>query len=146
MSLKKYLTNKKYCSVKLKHTNSSHLEIKAKINGIKGRFILDTGASNSCIGTEEIDKFQLIPEESEHKAAGAGTTEIETKISKNNLVEIGDFKLNDVDLVLIDLSHINAALIKQKAGEVQGIIGADILMETSAIIDYKKKKLYLLNS
>ena len=79
MSLKKFLVNKSYNSSKLKKTATNHFEIGAKINGIKGRFILDTGASNSCVGFDEISKFNLITEDSDHKAAGAGTTEIDTQ-------------------------------------------------------------------
>lgn len=143
MSLKEFLLNKKYVSVKLKKIATNHFEIKAKINGVKGRFILDTGASNSCVGFDEIEKFDLKTEDSEHKAAGAGSEEIDTQISKKNKIKIGDFKIKKVPLVLIDLSHINNALTKQEAKPVNGIIGADVLEEGNAIIDYKKRKLYL---
>ena len=143
MGLKKLLTERGYYSVKLKKTKTNHFEIKASINGIKGRFILDTGASNSCVGLEEIVHFSLITEDSEHKAAGAGTAEIETQISKRNNLKIGGFQLKKVDLVVLDLEHINNALTKQEATSVNGIIGADILEQGKAIIDYNKKKLYL---
>ena len=145
MRLKKFLVQKKYHCIKLKKTATNHFEIKAKINGKKGRFILDTGASNSCVGFDEIEKFNLITEVSEHKAAGAGEGEIDTQISKKNKIQIGDYTLKKVHLVLLDLTHINNALIKQEAAPVNGIIGADILEKGKAVIDYKKKKLYLLD-
>ena len=144
-NLKDFLFDKGYFRVKLKKTITNHFEIKAKINKINGLFILDTGASNSCVGFDEIETFHLTTEESEHKASGAGTTEIETLISKKNYVKIGKFKLKKSPLILIDLAHINNALIKQNAKPIQGIIGADILHKGKAIIDYNKKYLYLLN-
>ena len=116
-----------------------------KVNNIKGSFILDTGASNSCVGFDDIETFALKTEDSEHKASGAGSTEIETLISKKNKIKIGNFKLKKTPLILIDLSHINGALVKQKANPVHGIIGADVLHKGKAIIDYNKKYLYLLN-
>ena len=143
MGLKRHLTKRGYYAVKLKKTTTNHFEIKASINGKKGRFILDTGASNSCVGFDEIEHFSLITEDSEHKAAGAGTTEIETQISKENELKIGGFKLKKVDLVILDLSHINNAMTKQEAKPVNGIIGADILEKSKAVIDYNKKKVYL---
>jgi len=143
--LKSFLLDKGYFRIKLKRTITNHFEIKASINNIKGRFILDTGASNSCVGFEEIETFLLSTEESEHKASGAGTTEIDTLISKKNGLKIGKFKLKKTPLILIDLSHINKALVKQNAKPIQGIIGADILHKGKAIIDYNKKYLYLLN-
>ena len=93
MSLKKYLVDRSYHSIKLKKTATNHFEISAKINDKIGLFILDTGASNSCVGFEEISKFDLTTEESDHKAPGAGTTEIDTQISKKNKVSSFDDKI-----------------------------------------------------
>jgi hypothetical protein len=142
-SLKKVLSKKKYIKIKLKKTATHHLELKAVINDVKGRFILDTGASNSCVGIDLIEHFNLVAEESETKAAGAGATDMETQKSENNSLEIGKWKTNDCNLVLFDLTHVNTALTQHKAKEVHGIIGADVLQEGKAIIDYDKLVLYL---
>ena len=142
--LKDCLETQGYIRVKLRKTVTNHFEIKAKINGVKGRFILDTGASNTCIGFEDIETFKLQSEESEHLASGAGNSEIETLIAKKNKIDIGKFRLTRVPFILIDLTHINSALTKHDASPVQGIIGADILHKGKAIIDYGKKYVYLL--
>lgn len=143
--LKDFLINQGYVRIKLKKTITNHFEIKAKINGIKGNFILDTGASKSCVGIEDSDHFNLMTEESDHKASGAGPSEIDTLMSNKNKIDVGKFKIKKASLILIDLSHINKALEKQEANPVKGIIGADILIKGKAIIDYNKKYLYLLN-
>ena len=54
-----FLKGKKYKKIKFKVLKTQHLLIIAKINNIKGTFILDTGASNSCVGFEAIEKFIL---------------------------------------------------------------------------------------
>jgi hypothetical protein len=66
-------------------------------------------------------------------------------MSRKNTLEIGKFKMKNAELILIDLQHINNALEKQSAEPVNGIIGADILITSKAIIDYDKKYLYLFN-
>jgi hypothetical protein len=142
-SIQKILKKKKYIKIKLKKIATNHLELKAKINDIKGRFILDTGASNSCVGLDLITYFNLIAQESETKAAGAGATDMETKQSENNSLKIGDWKTNKCHLVLFNLSHVNTALTQHNAKEVHGIIGADILQKGKAFIDYNKNVLYL---
>lgn len=142
-SLKKVLRKKKYVKIKLKKIVTNHLELTAKINGIKGRFILDTGASNSCVGLDMKSYFNLISKESEVKAAGAGAIDMETQQSENNSLRIGDWKTKTCDLVLFDLTHVNMALKQHKAKEVHGIIGADILERGKALIDYDKKLLFL---
>ena len=141
--LKKILKKKKYIRIPLKKIATNHLEVQAKINGIKGRFILDTGASNSCVGIDAIAAFNLIAEASETKAAGAGAVGMETQLSKNNRLKIGDWETHTLHLVLFDLSHVNTALTQHKAKEVAGIIGADILQQGKAVIDYNKYVLYL---
>jgi hypothetical protein len=142
-SLQDYLLDKGYTKIKLKLTKTNHFEIKATINGVKGRFILDTGASNSCVGFEAIKTFKLIAQDSAIKAAGAGAIDMLTKVSKKNKVKIGTWKNNKVALVLFNLTHVNTALTAHNAKPVDGIIGADILKKSKAIIDYEKKYLYL---
>tara|TARA_B110000046_G_scaffold185172_1_gene225857 strand:+ start:11030 stop:11479 length:450 start_codon:yes stop_codon:yes gene_type:complete len=139
----KILKKNKYIKIKLKKIATNHLELKGKINGIKGRFILDTGASNSCVGLDMIDYFNLDAKGSETKAAGAGATDMETQQSENNLLKIGDWKTNKCHLVLFNLSHVNTALTDHNANKVHGIIGADILLKGKAFIDYSNKTLYL---
>ncbi|WP_040279303.1 retropepsin-like aspartic protease [Psychroserpens damuponensis] len=142
-TLQEYLINKGYTKIKLKLTKTNHFEIKAKINGVKGNFILDTGASSSCVGFEAIDTFKLNAKDSKIKAAGAGATDMLTQLSKKNTLKIGKWKKDKVVLVLFNLSHVNTALTAHNAQPVDGIIGADILKKSKAVIDYEKKYLYL---
>lgn len=142
-SLKKFLDKKNYIQVPLVLTDTNHFEISAKINGVVGRFILDTGASNTCVGFDKIEFFKLTSKESKIKAAGAGATNMETLISTKNKIEIGDWKKKKLKIVLFDLVHVNEALITHKALPVDGIIGADILKKAKAIIDYNKSCVYL---
>jgi len=142
-NLHEVLKKEKYKKIKFKVTKTQHLSIKAKINGVSGTFILDTGASNSCVGFESIEKFELATKNSKTKAAGAGGTGMKTQISKHNTLQLGSWKNTDFSLVIFDLSHVNEALRQYKAKPVHGIIGADVLLEGKAIIDYYNHYLYL---
>tara|TARA_R110002074_G_scaffold122612_8_gene257377 strand:+ start:11698 stop:12147 length:450 start_codon:yes stop_codon:yes gene_type:complete len=142
-TLKKILKKKNYVYLPLILTATDHFEINAKINSIKGRFILDTGASNTCIGIDRIEHFNLVSQESKIKAAGAGATNMETLISKKNLIDLQSWQFKKLKIVLFDLKHVNEALVAHNAKPVDGIIGADILKKSKAIIDYDKKCIYL---
>src|SRR6218665_643178 len=133
-----------YKKIKFKVTKTHHLLIKATINGVKGDFILDTGASNSCVGFESIQLFKLTANHSKTKAAGAGAVGMFTQISKTNQLKLGNWKDNDFNLVIFDLSHVNSALEQHKVKPVQGIIGADVLIGGKAVIDYEGRFLYLI--
>lgn len=143
MKLNKILKRKGYVKIELRVLKTNHLLIKGKINGVKGRFILDTGASNSCVDFDKVDTFNLQAEESETKAAGAGAIGMDTKISKRNTVKFSKWIYKSFDIVLFDLSHVNTALTEHGEKKVDGIIGADILEQSKAIIDYDKSCVYL---
>lgn len=142
-SLRKLLTDKGYKRIKLQITATNHLEINAKINGVDGVFLLDTGASSSCVGMDTAEYFKLFAEDSDVRAAGAGATNMLTQVSTDNLLEIDTWKAKKVDLVLFDLRHVNEALVQHDAETVHGIIGADILQKSKAVIDYKHDCVYL---
>ena len=142
MKLKKFLKQQGYKSVNLKTLPSGHHLIKAKINGKKGNFILDTGASTTCIDQNKIKQFKLKAKDTEHKATGAGTMEIDIQLAKKNKLAIGAWNIKKVPVVIMDLSHINTALAMFDV-EVDGIIGSDILHQGKGIIEYEKERLFL---
>ena len=134
-NLHEILKKENYRKVKFKITKTQHLLIKAKINGVSGNFILDTGASNSCVGFESVDLFLLEAKKSKTKAAGAGATGMFTQLALKNQLQLGSWKDSNFEIVIFDLSHVNEALTQHKAKPVHGIIGADILMKGKAIVD-----------
>lgn len=142
-TLRKLLTEKGYHRIKIKATETNHLELKATINEVEGIFLLDTGASSSCVGFDTIEYFKLFAEDSDIRAAGAGANNMLTKISTKNLLKIDQWEKKNLELVLFDLKHVNEALTKHNADAVHGIIGADVLNKGKAVIDYKNKCLYL---
>jgi predicted aspartyl protease len=143
MKLKKILKRKGYTVIKMKRLKTNHFMIKVKINGKKGRFILDTGASNSCIDVNDAFKFDLATNASKTLATGAGGTNMETEESYKNTIKIKKWEFKNFHLVLFDLSHVKSALFDYGEPNIDGIIGADILQKGKAIIDYKNNRLYL---
>ena len=108
--LQDFLKGKKYKKIPFKVLKTQHLLIKGTINGVKGNFILDTGASNSCMGFESVDRFLLNAQFSETKASGAGAVGMETQLAKNNEIQLGRWKNKKFHLIVFDMSHVNEAL------------------------------------
>ncbi|MCP1996358.1 retropepsin-like aspartic protease [Flavobacterium sp. HSC-61S13] len=142
-NLQELLLKDGYRKISFTVSKTQHLFLKAKINGISGDFILDTGASNSCIDFSFIEHFDIQASASNTKASGAGANGMLTQVSYQNKLQMGRWKNSATDLVLMDLSHVNIALKQYKAKTVHGIIGADILLQGEALIDYKNKDLFL---
>lgn len=143
MQLRKFIEAHGFYRIPLKKLSTGHYLFSAKINGVKGNFILDTGASTSCIGFTEGAHFLLISEDSVIRAAGAGAVNMKTMYSRNNTFGIKNWKTQDMDFVLFDLSHVNEALAQAEEKAVHGIIGADFLKHHRAVIDYGRNCFYV---
>ena len=122
---------------------SNHIIIECIVNNICGKFIVDTGASNSCINYLSAPKFNVESRKSNETASSATNKIIDTYYSKDNTLKIGNFQKNDFDLVLFDMTFINNSLKEKGMPEVDGIIGGDILNQYNACIDYKKEEISL---
>ena len=144
MSLTKnsFLKSIGYISVKLKFLKTNHYLLKACINGVEGKFILDSGASSSCICLSLENKFKIDSKENKIKASSATSNMEDTRLSKNNTIELRKWR-STINLVSIDMTHINRVLSEKETESVDGIIGADVLKKSKAVIDYESNKLYL---
>ncbi len=143
MQLREFLHGKGFYRIPLKKLITGHYLFTGKVNGIKGDFILDTGASTSCIGLVDGERFFLISEDSAIKAAGAGAVNMETMFSRNNTFAVDKWEIKNMDFVLFDLSHVNEALHQAEEQSVHGIIGADFLKLHRAVIDYGRNCFYV---
>ena len=94
MSLTKnsFLKSVGYISVKLKLLKTNHYLLKARINGVEGKFILDSGASSSCMCLSLESKFKIDSKENKIKASSATSKMEDTRLSKNNTIELGKWR------------------------------------------------------
>ncbi len=143
MKWKNFFQRKNFTGVRLHVIPSGHLIVKAFINGRKGRFVLDTGASHTCIDLSRAAYYRLQPIESDETATGAGTRDIEMMQAFEVRFKLGKWRHDNLHMALLDLSHINSAFASMHLPPVDGVIGSDILMLSEAVIHYGKKKLWL---
>lgn len=142
-TLYQLLRFKGYIRIRLHRLPTNHYVVVATLNGVEGRFILDTGASNSCVSTELAMHFNLNARPSEEKASSASANELDTEVAHHNKLVIGSWSSKRRSVVLFDMQAVNLALQKLDIETVDGIIGADILQSTKAVIDYQNDWLYI---
>ena len=142
MNLPAYLKSLGYIEVPFTVTRVNHIVIQAKANGQDVTLIVDTGASRTCIAESCAERLGLISGRVE-QAASLALPKKTKALSKLESLDIGSLHLTDFETWLVDFSYIN--MIVQMKGEefCDGVLGADILMSKSAVIDYKCGKLYL---
>lgn len=142
-TLYQLLLSKGYTRVRLQTLPTNHYVVVATLNGVEGRFILDTGASTTCVSTKLTAHFHLNAKPSEEKASSASANELDTEVAYHNNLKVGSWYSQRRSVVLFDMQAVNHALQKLDIESVDGIIGADVLQSTKAVIDYQNDWLYL---
>jgi hypothetical protein len=143
MTLKQFLAGRDYLRIKLSKPKTGHLYLDAAINGTKGVFILDTGAGATMIDIGKKVQFKLSAKAGKKNASGAGAGSIYIEVAKDCRLQINKYSCTGIKLNLMDLSHVNKALLNEHAPQIDGIIGSDILSVAGGIIDYKNLNLFL---
>ena len=143
MELRELMAMQHFIRIPLKKLATGHYKITAKLNNISGDFIIDTGASSTCVAITKAPFFNLTHKYSDVKAAGAGASGMETQISQNNTLKIKVRNFRNFACILFDLTHVNNALIEVKEPPIHGIIGADLLKRCRAVIDYGRNCMYI---
>ena len=130
-------------SIDFRIISTSHIIIEAFVNNVKGLFIIDTGASHSCIDINKSEKFKLEYKVSNENASSATQEIHETFISNNNVIKFKNIKSINYDFILFNMSHIHKTILEKDEIEIDGIVGADFLIKHRSIIDFELNKILL---
>lgn len=123
-------------------SSQNHLLVRATINGKPALLGVDTGAPVSAIALSRREYFGL--------TAVTGKSEIPARLSINGAfnsvaiaknLRLGALNLVDEPMVLVDLGGFRKA--SKKRDEIDGILGADILFPTKALLDCQRQILVL---
>ena len=141
--LSTHLRQKGYIRIPLKKVASGHYLCHAEVNGVLGTFIVDTGASHTCVDLKMEATFKLAAIETEHQAATASSQDVDTKHSEGNQLKLGVWETKNQELILLDLDTVNATLNRLGVKKIDGILGADLFHKAKAVLDYRRSGLYL---
>jgi predicted aspartyl protease len=129
-----------YEALPLTRSAQNHLLVRAEINGKPALLGVDTGAPVSAVALNRRAHFGLAPI--------TGKSAIPARLSINGAfnsvaiarnLRLGRLNLVDEPMVLVDLGGIR----KSKRDEIDGILGADILFPTKALLDCQRQVLVL---
>ncbi len=127
----------------LRFEKTAHLTIQAELNGLPARFIVDTGASASCIDLAALASYGLRLNQVKHQGGGVGSASMQVTAIRRTSLILNGLDCSALRLYALDLSHVNLGLQAAKVEAVVGIIGADLLRKYQALIDYQRKILLL---
>jgi hypothetical protein len=125
------------------HDDGFHLLMEVFVFDQPFKAVLDTGASKTVFDKSTVEKY--VNQEtlilSDKLSTGLGTNTMESFTLTIPEMSIGDLKIFNPDVAVLDLSMINLAYEKLEIGKIIGVIGGDILMQYGAVIDYSTEKL-----
>lgn len=131
-------------ALRLERSRQNHLLLRAFINGKPALLGVDTGAPVSAIAINRVAHFGLTP--------ARANSEIPTRLQINGAfngvtmarrLQLGALNLIDEPMVAIDLGSTSKAAKLMNEQAIDGIIGADILFPTNAVLDCRAQILFL---
>jgi hypothetical protein len=132
-----------YSSIALTRLKTGHLTMQARINGVSGRFVLDTGAGRSVIAAGRQEKFRLGRFDRKVAVATGAGGDLPLRMSHGNRLQIGSYVDYGFTAYLMPLDQVNLAFLRRGQEGIDGVIGSDVLRSGRAVIDYAGRRLYL---
>lgn len=123
---------------------TGHILCEIDIADSRLHMIIDTGASNTLVSRETADRLGLKLSVTEETATGAGGSDLEMHLAEGlSMSYDGSMLYDELTVAVLDISNIRDAVIQMDGIEIDGVLGADIFMSMSAIIDYDRQLLVL---
>jgi predicted aspartyl protease len=118
-----------------------HPLVNIQIDGKPFTMVIDTGASKTALDKEIFlgANKKAALSTSEKLSTGLGTNTMKSYTTTVDDFRIGDLKISDFEVAVLDLSAINIAYEQMGHPQVLGVLGGDVLMYYKAVIDYGKK-------
>ncbi len=136
------MTKAKRKAIKLQlenlHQNGYHVFVTVQVNGLRCRFLVDTGASKTVVDKTYVEKKfgKQIVKTIQQQTTGLHSTTHESYTARLATLGLGTVVIKNCTLAAIDLSHVNATYALLKKKKIQGILGSDLMVRERMIIDY----------
>ena len=144
MDIGEFLAAKGYHPIRLRRAASGLDFVSLKLNGTRGLFLLDTGASNSVLHNALLTRYGISANSgiASETAIGAGG---EVRLSAHVIsgLELGGHTFALPQISATDLSVIISALSREQGVRIDGIIGQDLLILHGGVVDVAGERLFL---
>jgi len=133
-----------YEALPLIRSAQNHLLVRAEINGKPALLGVDSGAPVSAIALHRRAYFGMAPI--------SAKSSLPSRLSINGAfnsvavarnLRLGALNLMDEPMVMVDLGSLRNSSKKKRSDEIDGILGADILFPTKALLDCQRQILIL---
>jgi hypothetical protein len=129
------------------HGEGFHLFLSAKAGRKKCRLLIDTGASSTVFDQTRL--LKLFPhgelKELNRLSTGLGTDSMSGFLSVIPKLNIGGVVIQNLNVIVLNLSHVNKSYKQLGFPPIEGVLGSDLLHKFEAEIDYGNSEIRLLH-
>lgn len=93
------------------------------------RFLLDTGASHSCVTPQLAKRMKLVPKGA-GTALGAGGA-LQLQLAALGSLSVGGLTVKRLTVAIVDLDHV-----RQLTSRIDGVLGNDFMKRFAVTIDF----------
>jgi predicted aspartyl protease len=143
-NLKNFLTKRGFHAIRMFDNQVGHYTTPVIMDGRIESFIIDTGAGATVIDENYARRMGYELEEMEGFGGGIGNIRMSIYTLNIDKLDLSGFILENITVIAMDLSHVHESLeMKGADSNIHGIIGADILKSSQAVIDYGSQMMFL---
>lgn len=129
-----------------RRNGAGHLVLVGEILGEEVDILLDTGASSTVMDLAWCRSRNVPLAETGNRGGGAGGTSLSIYALKDVRLTLDGQTLRGAGVYALDMSHVNSGLAKHGSEHIAGVLGADVLAEHRAVIDYGTNSLFLFDA
>ena len=140
------LLDQGYRALPINVLSTGHISIAAQLNGQAGSFLVDSGARASFLNLGSLETFAPdgatdLRATGQVGGAGGATNSYRLPLSSFQLVglDVGQDQIG-----VIDLSAVTGEIAARGGGDIDGVIGQDVLQAHGAVIDLVELRLFLM--
>lgn len=123
-------------------TETNHLIIRLSLDQQTCNFLVDTGASASCISSHLVAELNLNTSSFDHLVSSANATIDDTELTDSIQLYHNEWSFK-AQFISMDMHVINESFETLNIEKVEGIIGTDLLIDYKTVIDFRTNELLL---
>ena len=120
-----------------------NLYVDGKVNGTKGRLMVDTGAFATLLHSQFVQRMNIPMQQTKYRSIGVNLAESRVRIANIARLSVGSMDLKSHKVGVINLEKLVHDGLLEATPPVVGLLGSEMLQRYHAIIDFGTNSLYL---
>ena len=128
--------------IRMQETDGGNMYVPGSINGTKARLMVDTGAPGTLLHSLFVVQMKIPTRKTRFNSVGVNLPEDRIHLAEISNLSVGPMNMQNSRVGVINLTRVIHGELKAKP-PVAGLLGAQMLHDYHAIIDFGTKSLYL---